>query len=140
VEARAGLYRDSVRLMQISSALSAQPTVRSALVAMATKPNLELLTGMGFAAPETAGPNDMLVAISTTDDDAMASALDLLEAELSDPGPPPAGTGGAVPPRTTISAASGTTLALVSTPGRYAFVEAMDALDAGVSVMVFSDN
>jgi FdrA protein len=31
-------------------------------------------------------------------------------------------------------------VALVSTPGRYAFVEAMDALDAGLSVMVFSDN
>jgi FdrA protein len=140
VEARAGLYRDSVRLMQISSTLSAQPAVRSALVAMATKPNLELLAGMGFAAPGSAGPNDMLVAIATTDDDAMASALDLLEAELSDPGPPPAGTGGAVPSRTTFSAATGATLALVSTPGRYAFVEAMDALDAGLSVMVFSDN
>ena len=31
-------------------------------------------------------------------------------------------------------------LVLVSTPGRHAFVEAMDALDAGASVMVFSDN
>jgi FdrA protein len=29
---------------------------------------------------------------------------------------------------------------VVSTPGRYAFVEAMDALDAGASVMIFSDN
>ena len=29
---------------------------------------------------------------------------------------------------------------LVSTPGRYAFLDAMDALDAGASVMVFSDN
>jgi FdrA protein len=29
---------------------------------------------------------------------------------------------------------------VVSTPGRYAFVEAMDALDAGTSVMIFSDN
>jgi FdrA protein len=28
----------------------------------------------------------------------------------------------------------------VSTPGRYAFVEAMDALDAGASVLIFSDN
>src|SRR5262249_33473750 len=31
-------------------------------------------------------------------------------------------------------------LVLVSTPGRYAFLDAMDALDAGASVLVFSDN
>src|SRR6185503_137777 len=45
-------------------------------------------------------------------------------------------------PRTAGSAvrAVGATLVLVSTPGRYAFVEAMDALEAGASVMVFSDN
>lgn len=140
VEARAGLYRDSVRLMQISSALSGQPAVESALVAMATELNLELLHGMGFAVPKGAGANDMLVAIIATDDDAMASALDLLEHELADAGPASAGTGIEAAPRTTFSAATGATLALVSTPGRYAFVEAMDALDAGVSVMVFSDN
>ena len=33
------------------------------------------------------------------------------------------------------------TLALVSTPGAYAFADAVDALDAGLlDVMVFSDN
>jgi FdrA protein len=31
-------------------------------------------------------------------------------------------------------------MVLVSTPGRYAFLDAMDALDAGTQVMVFSDN
>jgi FdrA protein len=48
-----------------------------------------------------------------------------------------------VAPRTTLSAVRGVdgpSVVLVSTPGRYAFVEAMDALDAGASVMVFSDN
>jgi succinyl-CoA synthetase alpha subunit len=29
---------------------------------------------------------------------------------------------------------------LVSVPGRFAFAEAMDALDAGCDVMIFSDN
>ena len=53
----------------------------------------------------------------------------------------------AVAPRTVASAAraaaaGGTpaTLALVSVPGPYAFAEAMDALQAGLHVMVFSDN
>ena len=50
---------------------------------------------------------------------------------------------GAVAARTVGSAvrsAGDGALVLVSTPGRHAFVEAMDALDAGASVMVFSDN
>jgi FdrA protein len=34
----------------------------------------------------------------------------------------------------------GASLALVSTPGRVAFADAMDALDAGASVLLFSDN
>ena len=48
----------------------------------------------------------------------------------------------AQPPRTTAAAvrASGPGLALISVPGRYAFAEAMDALDAGCDVMIFSDN
>ena len=47
-----------------------------------------------------------------------------------------------VPPRTVGSAArtAGGTLALVSLPGRYAFAEALDALEAGLDVMLFSDN
>ncbi len=54
---------------------------------------------------------------------------------------------GTAPPRTVGSAARGQSgqsgqagLALISVPGRHAFTEAMDALDAGCDVMVFSDN
>ncbi|MGZ4626278.1 MAG: hypothetical protein ACXV3S_08330, partial [Kineosporiaceae bacterium] len=36
--------------------------------------------------------------------------------------------------------ASGAGLALVSVPGQHAFPEAMDALEAGLDVLVFSDN
>jgi FdrA protein len=131
--------------MQISSALAKRPGISSALVAMATGVNLELLAGMGFDPPSRAAPQDMLVALVATDDSAMAQALDALETELAGAGAGAGsdGTGGRVPPRTTFSAARGLVgpaVALVSTPGRYAFVEAMDALDAGASVMVFSDN
>ena len=62
VEARPGLYRDSVRLMQISSALSGLAGVSAALVAMATGLNLDMLRDMGFD-PPVAAPNDMLVAL-----------------------------------------------------------------------------
>ncbi|MEV4188100.1 FdrA family protein, partial [Streptosporangium canum] len=46
------------------------------------------------------------------------------------------------PPRTIRTAARGraATLAMVSVPGEHAFAEAMDAIEAGLSVMIFSDN
>src|ERR1041384_3824192 len=81
-EARCGLSRGSVRLMEISSTLTRQPGVQSALVAMATAINLEMLDTLGFDAPAS-GPNDMLVAIVATDADALAGALDQLEQELT---------------------------------------------------------
>ena len=93
LDIRPGLYRDSVRLMQISSALAARPGVTSALVAMATGVNLEMLSGMGFDPPDGASPNDMLIALVTDDESATAAALDALDAELASGGAP-AGSGG----------------------------------------------
>src|SRR5512138_3292095 len=88
VEARPGLYRDSVALMQISSALSRLSAVSSALVAMATELNLDLLAQMGFEPPAGAGPNDLLVAIETADPQSLPGVLDRLEAELAGPSRP----------------------------------------------------
>ena len=51
------------------------------------------------------------------------------------------GFGSSPAPRTLASALRhGGSLALISVPGQHAFVEAMDAIQAGVSVMLFSDN
>jgi FdrA protein len=142
VEVRRGAYRDSVALMQVSQAVASEPGVDSALIAMATELNVELLADMGFDLTEPAGPNDMLVAIDGTDLDA---AVARLERELSTSGQRPADDDTqttTTPPRTVGSAvrASGADLVLVSTPGRTAFLDAADALDAGAHVMLFSDN
>jgi len=141
VDVRRGAYRDSVRLMQISQALRGVPGVSDALVAMATPLNLDLAAGMGFTPPDAA-PNDMVVAVAATDDVALAAALARLDAELRVAPAAPAPGSPDAPPRTVGSAVrrSGANLVLVSTPGRYAFLDAMDALDAGASVLVFSDN
>lgn len=141
VELRRGSYRDSVRLMQISRVLTDTPGVSAGLVAMATPLNLDLAEGMGFRLPPDATPNDMLVAVAAADDDAVRAALARLDAELTAAAVPAGGTAD-VAPRTVGSAVRrfGANLTLVSTPGRYAFADAMDALDAGTSVMVFSDN
>lgn len=147
VELRRGSYHDSVSLLQASRAVASVAGVEAALVAMATELNLELLDGMGFAAPVDAGANDLMVAIRASDDAALAGAREQLGRSLDEISRPPAGratadfrprTIGAAAPR----AGAGRTgrIALVSVPGRHAFVEAMDALEAGLSVMVFSDN
>lgn len=148
LEARRGLYRDSVALMRATQAVRAVPGVEAALVAMATPLNLDMLAGMGFAAPDGAGPNDLLVAIRAADEAALARARETLEAQLAGTGRGGAGTGsGAAPdtmpaPRTTGSAArhADATVAVVAVPGPYAFAEALDALEAGLHVLVFSDN
>jgi FdrA protein len=143
VEARLGAYADSVTLMRVSADVRQTDGVQAALIAMATELNLGLLPEMGFRPPPDAGPNHLLVAVRASDDAALSGALAVVDTALSArhlPAGPVASL--AQPPRTTAAAvrAGGGGLALISVPGRYAFAEAMDALEAGCDVMIFSDN
>lgn len=145
VEVRRGFYRDSVTLLQATQAVLASPGVRAAIVAMATSLNLALYERLGFerAAIADATPNDLLVAVRGADDVAVDRAIVLLEARFaaSTSARGSAHAGALPPPRTTASALRhGGTLSLISLPGAHAFVEAMDAVQAGKSVMLFSDN
>ena len=143
IEVRGGVYYDSVTLMRASRALNAAEGVLSALVAMATPLNLELLAGMGFAVPDLE-PSDMVVAVRARDEAAVAAAHLALNASLAElSGHRSADLTGQAGPRTVTSAARLTpeaNIALISVPGPNAFPEAMDALAAGLHVMVFSDN
>jgi FdrA protein len=128
--------------MQVSRRVSALDGVSSALVAMATDLNLEMAAGMGFDVP-TASPNEMLVAVEADSESALSEALAEVEAALTEPSRPgPTGLG-SLPPPVTVGAAAArapATVALISTPGQYAFADAVDAVDAGLHTMVFSDN
>ncbi len=141
VELRSGAYADSVTLLQVSRAVQSAPGVVAAQVAMATGLNLEVLEGMGFAVPDSS-PNDMVVALRLEDDADVATALAAVDAALV-PTRPSSGDTTVAPPRTTGSAlrrGGPDALVLVSVPGASATVEAMDALEAGRDVMIFSDN
>ena len=145
VQVRRGAYYDSVSLMQVSKAVRGAPGVSAALVAMATELNTELLAGMGFTVDEAVGPNDMLVAVRGDDEAAIEAgrtALDDALAGLKAAGATAGGFGDAPPPRTLAAAATrtGANLALISVPGANAFVDAMDAVTTGASVVLFSDN
>lgn len=140
LEVRRGAYADSVALMQVSQRVAGVPGVDAALVAMATELNLDLLAGMGFGTAE-AGPNDLVVAVRAIDDATVAAALAELDVALAPTRARAAGDAAQPDARSVREAAQrGGTLALVSVPGEHAFVEAMEALDAGLDVMVFSDN
>ncbi len=141
VEIRSGAYADSVTLLQVSRTVQDAPGVLAAQVAMATSLNLEVLAGMGFQVPE-ASPNDMVVALRLDDDTDVTTALTAVDAALT-PVRPSSGSSEVAPSRTTASALRRTgsnAIALVSVPGASATVEAMDAVEAGHDVMIFSDN
>ncbi|WP_440100902.1 FdrA family protein [Streptosporangium sp. H16] len=143
VRTRTGVYHDSVSLMRVSRAASALPGVEVAVVAMATGLNLGIAAELGFDLPR-ADPADLLIALRGEADalEAASAELDGLLAALSAPSAGGGGGGAERPPRTVRAAARerAATLALVSVPGPYAFAEALDAVEAGLSVMIFSDN
>ncbi|HXA61452.1 MAG TPA: FdrA family protein [Streptosporangiaceae bacterium] len=136
-----GAYYDSVTLMRIGRALAERDGVLAAQTAMATELNRELLTELGFPVPAEAGANDLVIAIRATGEAALTSARAALGALLTRP-VTTQGFGAPAPAQTTGSAARrlDASLALVSVPGPHAATEAMDALTAGLNVMVFSDN
>jgi FdrA protein len=143
VELRSGVYADSVTLLQVSRRLQQLPGVATAQVAMATPLNLEVLERMGFVVPAEAGVNHLVVAVRLDDAGAeLEPTLAELDSALSESRRAASGPSDDAPPRTTASALrrEPAGLVLVSVPGPSAAVEAMDALEAGTDVMVFSDN
>ena len=143
VEIHPGRYHDSVRLMQASKAVQNVEGVVDALIAMGTELNLSLLADMGFdmSGLTDAGPNDLLVAVRAESEGAIAAAHGALDDALTHRVTPSGGLD-APEPKTAGSAAasSDANVVLLSVPGEHAFVEAMEALETGRHVMVFSDN
>jgi len=110
---------------------------------MATELNLDLARGMGFEPPDGVSADALLIAIRARDAAALQAAQAAAEAALAAPSAGSAGGSSVEAPARTVGSAirrSGGTLALISVPGPHAFTEAMDALEAGCDVMVFSDN
>jgi FdrA protein len=145
IEVRPGEYHDSVTLMLVGRALAAVPGVTRTLVAMGTELNLALLADLGYP-PPAAGPSDLVIAFTCPDPGTETAARSALTEALSPaPAPPNTDTDTAPDqrhPRTTGAALSrtGGSLTLISTPGLAAVPEAMESLQHGASVVIFSDN
>lgn len=144
VELRSGAYYDSVSLMQVSRTVRGTPGVTDAMIGMGTDLNVGMIRDLDFEVPDSVTPNDLVVAVRADDEASMEAGLAALDdalAALKAAGRQATGAGGSVAPaRTMRTAADDANLAFVSVPGEHAFAEAMDAVEAGLSVMLFSDN
>jgi succinyl-CoA synthetase alpha subunit len=143
VQIRRGVYHDSVTLLRVSHAAAAVPGVDAAQVAMATALNLELAAGLGFSVPSDAGPNDLLITVRGADDAAVRAGLAAVEQGLVARVTPTGGATGVAPARTVRAGAHDHPAAgvvLLSVPGPAVLGEALDAIEAGRHVMIFSDN
>jgi FdrA protein len=138
---RSGTYADSVTLLQVSRRIQGLAGVATAQVAMATPLNLEVLERMGFDIPDEATVNHLVLALRLDDDDRLDDVRGEVDRALTERRQSSTDQQEA-PARTTAAALRRDpgALALVSVPGASAAVEAMDALEAGSDVMVFSDN
>ncbi len=138
-------YRDSVELMQIAAEIESIDGIDRAGLVMATPANREVLGTAGLLsdAADSAGPNDLVVAIAAGDEDVATQALDRAAARLSGSDTEGPNEAAATKARTIAEAQTelGTAnLALISTPGTYASAEALKALKRGLNVFLFSDN
>jgi FdrA protein len=141
-EIRHGTYADSIVLMQLQSALAAQPEVADAGVVMATEANLDLLRANGLLPGSVHGvqPDDLLIVVKAASDEAGTEALarvdQLMERQAS-------GEEQEFRPKSIRSAwrlLPEARWVLVSVPGRYAAQVGREALEADRHVFLYSDN
>lgn len=136
-------YIDSVSLMAISTKAGALEGVTNAVAAMATPMNKDILTNQGLITPEIeeSTPGDLVLIVVTDGDEAGADAA--LEGLIALLDRKPTGESAETTYRTIGAAAEGRSdanIAVISVNGEYAAHEAHKALDAGLNVMLFSDN
>ena len=136
-------YYDSVFLMQISADVKKLDGINEAVVAMGTEMNLDLIGEMGLGTDEVSActANDLVVALDAADESALEAATGAVDRLLT--ARKRGGTEQAYRPGTLAEAVEildGANLAVISLPGEFAAREARKALQAGLHVMLFSDN
>jgi len=136
------LYKDSVSLMTVSAEIMSLKGIEAASVVMASATNIDNLREAGLG-PFDVRPNDLLVAISGTDEacaEALAEADDLLTHTASTGETEAAAAQPVTSIQMALSEDPSSNFVLVSVPGDYAAAEGMKALRLGLDVMLFSDN
>jgi len=139
---RKDTYRDSVTLMKISNKVAELKGVLQAAVIMATPTNKQLLRDVKLLTDEIerAGPNDLVIALDTENEESMQIAVSEVDKLLSAWESMEVEE---VRPKTLDSALSimpDANLVMISVPGDFAKREALRALRKGLNVFLFSSN
>lgn len=138
---RKNQYYDSVFLMRVAKGLLEEPGVSECAVVMATDANQERLEQLGFRSAElqAAGPNDLVIALQTTDAARLERLLGEIDERLTNlTSDAPASTYRSID--AAAAAYPQANLAIISVPGEYAAREAHKALELGKHVFLFSDH
>ena len=139
-----GEYFDSVSLMIVARELTEMGAVLDAAVVMGTQENKAIIQASGMLLPEfeAAGDSDLLVGIKAEDERSVEEAFQRVDALLENLRHTSETTGEFLPKSIEggLNAIPDANVALISVAGKYAAAEAMNALEQGLHVMIFSDN
>ncbi|MGH6789877.1 MAG: acyl-CoA synthetase FdrA [Pseudolabrys sp.] len=137
-------YMDSVALMRISRAVSSLAGVETAALMIGSTTNKKLMRDAGLLNndSDSAGANDLVIAVRAGDEGAAGEAIKEAEKLLDAPAVSGSGAGEWNPKTlaTALQQLPGANVALISVPGEFATAEARRALNNGLHVMMFSDN
>ena len=139
-----GAYFDSVTLMRVGKELSSMAGVVDAAVVMGTRSNKDILHSSGLLTNqfEKATDTDLVVAVKAENEKAAAEAIAKVDGLLKGATKKSAATGDTLPTSLdgALKVVPGANVAIISVAGRYAGDLAMQALEQGLHVMLFSDN
>jgi len=138
---RRNQYYDSVFLMGVNKRLSEARGVQQTAVLMGSEKNKHLLSDIGLrdAQIDAAQPTDLIVAVTAETPDIVREVLGRLD-EWLQAGQDNAPASGFHTLEDGLAQRPGTNLVVISIPGEYAAREARRALEAGLSVFLFSSN
>ncbi len=141
---RRSFYMDSVALMRISARIALLPGVSAAALMIGSTTNKKLMRDAGLlnADDDSAGANDLIIAVQADDDGTAVEAANKAEALLDTAGADAGKTTEWEPKtlETALQQLPGANLALISVPGEFAAAEARRAINNGLHVLLFSDN
>ena len=136
-------YYDSVMLMNVARDLQDTSGIEDAALLMGTDANKELLKQTDLLTEEAEGatPNDLMITLKGNKK-GIKVALERVESLLTRPSRAESGPQDYQPQtlRTAVREHADANLAVISVAGSYAAAESMDALRAGLNVLLFSDN
>ncbi len=142
-------YYDSVTLMLVAKELLKDGSLSVASLSMGTEANYKIMGSGGFDLTGVdATPNDLIIAVKTgapeaEREDVLTAALAKAKEYLANPPGRKADSGGDYRPKSldgALSVLPDANLALISVAGRYAGDVAMDCIEKGLNVMLYSDN